>query len=81
MKLIKVEVKKHGLDYRKFYTKLQLDSKIVASKVAKSLSEITGMKWKCIGKSGQNNFKFETMIITNKKKRRKMLGKIIEIEI
>lgn len=79
--MIKVEVKKHGLDYRKFYTKLQLDSKIVASKVAKSLSEITGMKWKCIGKSGQNNFKFETMIIMNRKKRREMMGKTIEIEI
>lgn len=79
--MIKVEVKKHGLDYRKFYTKLQLDSKTVASKVAKSLSEITGMKWKCIGKSGQNNFKFETMIIMNRKKRREMMGKTIEIEI
>ena len=78
--MIEVIMEKHGLDYRKFYTKIPLKSKKVAADVARKLSKQTGMKWRCFSKSG-DKYKFETMIILNRKKRRQMKDKIIEIEI
>ena len=74
-------MEKHGLDYRKFYTKLELSSKKQAADVARKLSKQTGMKWRCFSKSTNGQYKFETMIITNRKKRRELKDKIIEIEI
>jgi len=73
-------MEKHELDYRKFYTKIELKSKKVAQDVARKLSEQTGMKWRCFSKSN-NRYKFETMIIKNRKKRREMMGQTISIEI
>ena len=73
-------MEKNGLDYRKFYTKIELQSKKMAKDVARKLSEQTGMKWRCFSKTG-SQYKFETMIITNRKKRREMMGQIISIEI
>ena len=79
--MIKVEMTKHSLDYRKFYAVIPLESKKVTGEIARKLSETTGMKWRPCGRSGHtNNFQFETMIITNRKKRREMKGQIIEIE-
>ena len=79
--MLEVKMEKHGLDYRKFYTKIELKSKNVAQDVARKLSEQTGMKWRCFSKSGNNRYKFETMIITNRNKRREMMGQTITIEI
>ena len=78
--MLEVKMEKHGLDYRKFFTKIELSSKKVAQDVARKLSEQTGMKWRCFSKTG-SKFKFETMIITNRKKRREMMGQTIDIEI
>ena len=78
--MLEIKMEKHGLDYRKFYTKIELKSKNVAQDVARKLSKETGMKWRCFSKSG-SKFKFETMIITNRKKRREMMGQTISVEI
>ena len=78
--MLEIKMEKHGLDYRKFYTKIELKSKNVAQDVARKLSKETGMKWRCFSKSG-SRYKFETMIITNRKKRREMMGQTISIEI
>ena len=73
-------MEKHFLDYRKFYTKLQLSNKKDAITVARKLSEQTKMKWRCASNS-RDTYKFETMIVTNRKKRREMMGQTINIEI
>jgi len=54
-------MEKHFLDYRKFYTKLQLSNKKDAITVARKLSEQTKMKWRCASNS-RDTYKFETMI-------------------
>ena len=75
-----VKMEKHFADYRKFYTTIDLGSKKVAAEFAAKLSEKTGMKWRVLDRVGKK-FKFETKVITDRKKRRRMMDKIIEIEI
>ena len=78
--IYQVKMVKHFEDYRKFYTTMDLKTKAVASQFAYKLSEATGMKWRLLDRIGKK-YKFETKIITNRKKRRQMMDKTIEIEI